>query len=370
MPKDVLDNLDSLRKIDKNNMLQFCTDSSKHYCESEKNAAKVKLAYPVPENIVIAGMGGSAIGGEIVKDYIRDSADVPIEISREYCLPKYAGKKTLTILASYSGDTEETLASLLDALKRGCMIFCLSSDGALLRFAQRLSLPHLKVAGGMPPRGALPHMLMPLLHCLKNYGWVPNLEEDFSEATRVLQKVSKENSALTPSADNPAKVLAMRIEGTTPVIYGFGIHRGVALRFKQQFNENAKIPAKWEVFSELNHNDTMGWEKPGKLGKSYSVVFVRDKAEPHAIRTRIETTQALMKPTVPRQFEIWAEGKSSLARILSAILVGDFASVYLACLRQVDPTPVCTVSVMKQKIEKNGVKDRILEQLEELSKGG
>ena len=367
MPNSMLDDIDGMRKIDKNNMITFCTEAANHYKESMKNAEKIKLDYPSPENVTISGMGGSAIGGELLKDFTRGTAQVPIEISREYHLPAYAGKKSLVILASYSGDTEESLSAFHDALKRQCMVYCISSGGSLLKFAEKLNVPYLQVQGDMPPRAAMPHMFLPQLKCMEKFNMSPKISDDFSEATKILQKVSSENAPNKLANENVAKTLALDLFDSTPVVYGFGIYRGVALRFKQQFNENAKVPAKWETFSELNHNETMGWESTKELSKCYAVVFIRDKSEPVEIRSRIETTKALMQPTMSKMFEVWPQGKSNLAKMLSTILVGDFTSVYLAMLRKVDPTPVKTVESMKEKIEQNGVKKKILGELEKLS---
>ncbi len=363
----ILDQMEQIQKLDKSNMHSFCTQAANNYNESAKNAEKIQLTYPQPKNVVISGMGGSAIGGELLKDYTRNTAQMPIEISREYYLPAYAGKDSLVILASYSGSTEETLSAFVDAVKRGCMIFCLSSGGNLIHYAQKLGVPYLQVKGGMPPRAALPHMFMPMLKCMEKIGAAPNAAKEFAEAKRLLEKVSKENAPEQPFADNFAKTLALNLNGSTPVVYGFGLYRGVALRFKQQFNENAKVPAKWEYFSELNHNETMGWESSKDLAKCYSAVFIRDEAEPLEIHSRIETTKTLIQRTLPRQYEVRAVGKSNLSKMLSTILVGDFTSFYLAMLRKVDPTPVQTVEVMKEKIEQNGVKKRILDELEKLS---
>ena len=367
MPTLLLDDLAEMRKIDKSNMLAFCVDAADNYRKSAECAGKIKLDYPSPKNVIIAGMGGSAIGGELLKDFTRASAQVPIEVNREYCLPQYADKKSMVILASYSGDTEETLSGFLDAVKRKCMICCISSGGNLIKYAQKLNVPYVRVQGGMPPRAAMPHMFMPLLKCIGKMYDATDFLEDFSEATKLLEKVSHENSPDIPASKNFAKTLALNLNGTAPAVYGFGIYRGVALRFKQQFNENAKVPAKWETFSELNHNETMGWENPKELAKCYSVVFLRDKSEQTEIRTRIETTQALMQPKLPNMFEVWARGKSNLAKMLSTVLVGDFASVYLALLREEDPSPVKTVDAMKEKIERNGIKKKILAELEKLS---
>ncbi len=368
MPPTILDDVDVMHKIDKSNMLAYCTQAANHYIEAAKNAKKIKLDYSTPKNIIISGMGGSAIGGELLKDFTRSTAKIPVEINREYKLPSYADKKSLVILASYSGNTEETLGSFLDALKRKCMIFCISSGGTLIEYAEKLNVPHLEVQGGMPPRAALPYMLVPLLYCAEKLNLAPSFSKDLSQTTAHLEKISKENDPNKVAGKNFSKTLALRLNESMPVIYGFGIFRGVALRWKQQFNENAKIPAKWEYFSELNHNETMGWENPKELSKCYAIILIRDKAEPTEIRSRIETTKTLMQPPITKILEVWSRGKSDLLKILSTILVGDFTSIYLAFLRNVDPTPVNTVETMKQRIERNGVKKRIIEELEALAK--
>ncbi len=362
-----LDNLDAIRKIDKSNMLQFCTDAAKHYTGAIKNAEKIKLNYPIPANIIVSGMGGSGISGELLKDYVRNKATVPVEVNKYYSLPAYANKKTLVLLVSYSGDTEETLSAFLEAINRKCMIYCVSSGGTLLKYAEKLSVPHLQVPDGMPPRAALPHMIVPLLKCIEKIGWAPKVAENLSETTKLLEKISRENAPEKPAKSNFTKTLATNAYGTAPVVYGFGVYRSVAMRWKQQFNENSKIPAKWEIFSELNHNEIVGWEKPRQLAKRYTAIFIRDKTEPIGIRSRIENTQTLMQPTISKMSEVWTQGKCNLAKMLSTVLVGDFVSVYLALLRKVDPTPVNSISLLKEKIERNKIKEKTISALEKLA---
>jgi glucose/mannose-6-phosphate isomerase len=362
-----LNDVGSIQKIDASNMLSFCENSAENFRVSAKTAEKIKIPKFAPKNIVLAGMGGSAIGGELVIDYTRTSAKIPIEISREYHLPAFADKNSFIVLASYSGDTEETLSSFLDAYKRGCMMFCVSSGGALLKYAKKLGVPYLKVKEDMPPRAALPYMFMPLMKLLQEVKVAPaSFVAEFIEATTLLEEVAKANSVDKEEGQNFAKTLAALLNGLTPVIYGFSYYRGVALRWKQQFNENSKVPAKWEYFSELNHNETMGWENSKQLARNYSVILLREQNEPVEIRSRIDTTKALMAQSVPKIFEVWAQGKGTLAKMLSTILIGDFTSVYLACLRNVDPTPVETVTIMKKQIEQNGFKKKVLSELDAL----
>ena len=366
MAASVLDDMGKIRKIDKSNMLGFCVDAAEHYRKAAKIAEKISLRYSKPENIVVAAMGGSAIGGELLKDWARDKAQVPIEVSRAYSLPAYVNEKSLVLILSCSGETEETLGAFLDAVKKNCMVFCVSSGGSLLKFAEKLDVPYLRVPSGMPPRAALPYMFVPLLRSLETTGVVSGVSGELSEATKLLARVSGENAPEKPAGNNFSKTLASGINETVPVVYGFGIYRSVAQRFKQQFNENSKVPSKWEFFSELNHNEVVGWEKDGKLAKCFSTIFIRDKSEPREIRSRIETTKALL-PSDSKMFEVWSQGDSALARMLSTVCIGDFTSVYLALLRNVDPTPVETINLLKQKIKQSGTKEKIICELEQLA---
>ncbi len=366
MAASVLDDISKIGEVDKSNMLAFCMHAAKHYREAINIAEKVSLHIANPENIIVAGMGGSAIGGELLKDWARDKAQVPIEVSRAYSLPAYAKDRSLVLVMSYSGETEESLSTFLDALKRRCMIFCVSSGGSLLEFAEKLNVPYLRVPSGMPPRAALPYMIVPLLKSLEEVGAVSDISEELEEATQLLERIADENAPEKPVKDNFAKMLASKINGSAPVIYGFGVYRSVAQRFKQQFNENSKVPSKWEFFSELNHNEIVGWENT-KLAKCFSTIFIRDKAESDEIRNRIEMTKTLL-PSGSKIFEVWSQGNYPLARMLSTICIGDFTSVYLAVLCGVDPTPVKKISLLKEKMKQGGTKEKVKRELAMLAK--
>ncbi len=367
MVTPILDNQEKIAIVDKSGMLSFSVNASEHYRKAAEVAEKIQVSYPKPANIVIAGLGGSAIGGDLLKDWAKNQLKVPIEVSREYQLPTYAGKKTLALIASYSGDTEETLSSFLDALKRKCMIFCISSGGALIKYAKKHNVPYLQVPGGMPPRAALPYMFVPLLVLMEKVGLVKGVKKELDEAIVLLKKISFENGPDMLTRDNFAKTVATHIGETAPAIYGFGVYRSVAQRFKQQFNENAKSASKWEVFPELDHNEIVGWEGRGEQCKYFSVIFIRDSGEPVEIESRIEVTKQIMERRGLIMFDLEVQGKSTLAKMLSAILVGDFTSVYLAVLRGADPTPVQTINVLKDTLAQNGVKEKIIEKLEKSS---
>jgi glucose/mannose-6-phosphate isomerase len=218
----------------------------------------------------------------------------------------------------------------------------------------------------MPPRAALPYMLVPLLFFMDKAGLVTRVKDELDEAIALLEKISKENGLETLTRDNFAKTTATYIGDTAPAVYGFGVFRSVAQRFKQQFNENSKSAAKWEYFPELDHNEIVGWEGRGEQCRYFSVIFIRDiEEEPVEIATRIDTTKGIMERAGLITFDLKVEGKSTLAKMLSTIVIGDFTSVYLAVMRGVDPTPVLTINYLKTTIEQNGVKKKIISELKE-----
>jgi glucose/mannose-6-phosphate isomerase len=364
----ILDDFDAVKRVDKSNMLSFCVDAAKHYGSAAKLTEKIEISYSKPKTVIVGGMGGSAIGGDLLKDWARSRVTVSIEVCRDYSLPAYADRETLVVVTSYSGETEEALNVFLDAVKRRCMIFCISSGGVLQEFAHKLSIPHLLVPGGMAPRATLPYLFMPLPAILEKVGLVSGLKEEYLETVRILKQVSTENSLNRPLSDNLSKKLASEIKGTIPSIYGFGIYKSVAQRFKTQVNENSKNPAKWEFFPELNHNEIVGWEGVREFAEVLSVIFIRDQLEPEEIRQRIEVTKDIVSHKTRRLSEVWSRGESDMAKMSSVICIGDFTSVYLAALRGIDPTPVKTIDVLKERLTETGVKQRTINELKRLAK--
>lgn len=351
----LLDKPEKVKEVDKSDMLShlvktpdYCRDAIKR---TEQTSVPTKVK---PENIVIVGMGGSAIGGEILKDWLRDELPIPIEVSRDYILPAYVNEDTLVIANSYSGNTEETLSAFLAANKRKCTTIAITSGGQLLSFSKKLRVPHVTIPAGLPPRVAVPYLFFPLPVLMKKMGILSNIEDEVEEAIQVLERIGKANSLSIPAETNKAKKLAQELMGTVPIIYGFRQYGAIAHRLKTQFNENSKTPSKHDVFPELNHNETVGWEAPETLTKNFSVILIRDPDESPEIRRRIETTTSLAFSRAKKVLEIDAEGQGKLAKMFSILCIGDFASVYLAILQGKDPTPVKIIERMKRELAKKG----------------
>jgi len=318
----VLDKPDKIRAIDKGSMLELCERTPDFCRDAIKRAKKVRIQDKLPRNVVVVGMGGSAIGGEILKDWLLDRASIPIEVCRDYVLPAYVDENSLVIVVSYSGETEETLSAFLDAVKRDCMVVAVSSGGHLQTFSQKLKISHIVIPTGFPPRAAVAYTFFPLVILMEKLHIVGGINEEVEETIRVLQKLSEANRLDVPLEKNEAKKLAIRIEGTVPIVYGFRQYNSVTRRLKCQFNENSKVPSKFDAFSELNHNEVVGWEAPD------------------------------VSPKVSKILEIKAVGKYKLTKMLSAMYIGDFASIYLAVLRGVNPTLTKTIAHLKREMKK------------------
>jgi len=359
----LLDDPEEIGRIDKDGMLEVCLRADKITTEAIKLAEEAKFPkdYADCRNMVVIGMGGSSIGGELLKDWLREESPVPIEICNDYELSAYINENSLVFAISYSGETEETLTAFIEAYKRGCKIFAITSGGHLKAFCERLNVPFLTIPRGFAPRAALPYMFFPMVTFCRKIGLVKEIKDELEETVKILNKISKENNVNRPFRENPAKKMAFELYGTIPVIYGFRHYGSVAHRWKTQLNENSKIPCKYEVFPELNHNEAVGWEASSETAKHFSIVLLRDPNEPKEIRERIETTKALAFKKVSKILEVEAKGKSKLAKMFSLLHFGDLVSVYLAILQGKNPTPVETISKVKRELKK---KLKTIEKLE------
>jgi glucose/mannose-6-phosphate isomerase len=376
-----LDDMTKIKAIDKGDMCNIemkfpenCEDAIKRaeslvIPKEVKATEKLKIKYRNPEEILVVGMGGSAIGGDLLKDWLRETLPLPSEVCREYHLPAYADEGTLVIVSSYSGNTEETLSMYLEALEKGCMTISVTSGGLLQEFNEKLGLPFVKLPGGYPPRSAMPYLFFPLVVSLKKLGVLSGVDDEIEEAVMVLKQVREEIKPENPTSMNLAKKLAKGVKGSIPFVCGFGFYQGVALRMKTQFNENGKTPAKAEFFSELNHNETVGWTGLRKLTKNFSVILIRDEMEPPEIRTRIDLTRKLVFDEGAKNvLEIYVRGVGKLARMLSAMYIGDFASVYLGILYGSDPTPVKIIDELKRQLnEKVNTAEELKEKFRRIS---
>lgn len=325
----------------------------KKYSEMCLDAIKLVEKTDIPDykfdKIMICGMGGSTIGGDLLKDLLRNEVQIMIGVSSEYKLPAYVDENTLVFCVSYSGNTEETLSQFVDAVERKCKIVAITSNGKLKEWCEKLSIPLIKLPEGYQPRATLPYQFFIMLACLQKFK-LTNKREEIEETIQVLKSIKTENF----------KDISLSFKDSYPVIYGFGIFSAVAKRLKNQFNENSKVPARYAVFPELNHNEIVGYQNED-LNKNSFIILLRDKDEPEEIRVRIETTKELIKDKVKGMKDIFAFGKSKLAKMMSLLFIGDYLSYELSVLNKVDPQQTENIVILKKRLKE---KLNLVEKLE------
>lgn len=309
------------------------------------DASPAYRAVEAPTNVVLCGMGGSSIGGALLESLSLDSSPVPIAVCRSYLVPRWAGADTLVVCTSYSGNTEETLSAYADAGRKGCRRFCITSGGELARLVELDGVPCVTIPGGLPPRAALPYTFVPLLRLARQIDLLSVPDEDLDETKAAIERLGAEYGDAAP---NPATEVAEFLQGRVPVIYsGSGILSSVNLRWRGQIQENAKTPAFGNLYPELNHNEIEGWESVDDLLSRIAVVELATFDDHPAVRRRMDVTRRLLEPKAAGWRRIEPEGRSPLARVVSAVVLGDWVSYYLAAGQQVDPLPVALIDALK-----------------------
>ncbi|MDD3024618.1 MAG: bifunctional phosphoglucose/phosphomannose isomerase, partial [Syntrophomonadaceae bacterium] len=265
------------------------------------------------ENVVISGLGGSAIGGDILRTFALSKASLPVVVNRDYDCPAFVSPKTLVLVVSYSGNTEETISSYKQARAQGAAIICISSGGKLESMAREDGCALLKIPGGMVPRAATGLLFAPAALILENLGIISGVKADIEESIKVLENMRQSLIPDNGIADNPAKQIAAKMKGTIPVIWGTaGFSEVAALRWKAQINENAKSPAYYNTFPELNHNEIVGFEAPEDLLSRITVIILQDNFDNPQVKKRIAISREIIKERVKNIIEVKSQGKSWL----------------------------------------------------------
>ncbi len=315
-------------------------------------AARIPVKGSAVKNIVVTGLGGSAIGGDILRSYLAEELGIPFIINRQYVLPKFVNKQSLVFVSSYSGSTEETIAAHLDAKKRKAMVVCISTGGETETLAKKFKQPSIKIPKGYPPRTALGYSFFVPLVAMANLKLVRSKDREIAETIRLLKRKAKVYASL--NNHNPAYELAKQLYNKLPIIYSSSDRfDAVNVRWRGQLAENAKILAFGHVVPEMNHNELVGWKVLQRHMNDMAVVFLRDKGEHPRVQTRMTITKSIVSEFTNRVVEVQSEGISSLARIFSLIYLGDWTSYYLALLNGVDPTPVRIIDYLKWELGKS-----------------
>jgi glucose/mannose-6-phosphate isomerase len=347
-----LDDWAFFREMDPDDMLSRIADLPQQCRNAWANVQSLELPPPYRQanKVVILGMGGSAIGGDLLRVLAEPECAVPIVTNRDYTVPAFVNAATLVIACSYSGNTEETLAAFQKSRQRGAALLAITTDGKLAQEARELGTPLLTFHYPSQPRAALGYSLVSLIGVMQKLGFVGDKSDDLEEAIAVMDALQEEIGATVPAAENSAKQLAKRLCGYLPVIYGSGYLAEVAHRWKTQLNENAKAWGFYEQLPELNHNAVVGYQFPGELARRILVVMLASSLDHPRNKARLQVTQEILARQGIAYETIEARGNSPLAQMLSAIHLGDYVSYYLAMLYEIDPTPVKIIHYLKERL--------------------
>jgi glucose/mannose-6-phosphate isomerase len=304
-----------------------------------------------PGGLVVAGMGGSAIGGALALAVLGDRASRPIVVSRDYALPTWVTPEATVLCSSYSGDTEETLAAYEAAGALGARRIVATTGGELARLARADGVPVIPLPGGFQPRAAVAYSLVVALEIAALCGAGERLHAEIDVAAAHVEQLVEDWGPDAPE-ESLAKQLARELHGTVAQVAGAGLTVPVAYRWKTQINENAKLPAFAHELPELDHNEIVGWEGAPELGR-FSAVFLDDSDLHPRLRQRMALTRELVAGHAAASRIVASVGVTRTERLVSLVVLGDLVSLYLAVLRGADPRPVALIDALKSALAAN-----------------
>jgi len=351
MMETILDHPEHLEALDRGGMLKALGRFPESCREAVEAAEGLPLdALPRREfkAVAVTGVGGSAIGGHLLRDWLLDTSPIPFHVCRGYRLPGFVDDETLVFAVSYSGNTEETLTAFGEALERGCPVIALTSGGRMQELSAERGLPLLQLPRGVQPRAALPSQFFSLATIARRLGLTSEPWGEVDEAFEVLEALRADLAPGAATAVNPAKQVALGLRGTVPFVYGPRPFEAVAYRIRTQLNENSKVPAGSGFFPEAFHNAVMGCEGPEEVRRRVSTVIIRDPEEPPEMERKMNAFKGLMESSGGRVLEVRARGRGKLARMFSALYIGDYASTYLGLLYGLDPSSTDSIAALKR----------------------
>lgn len=295
-------------------------------------------------NIVLTGLGGSGIAGSIVQNYVFDKFAIPFVVNKDYFLPAFVGQHSLVIVSSYSGNTEETVAALHKALRLKATVICITSGGEIARIAKRKKIDCVLLPSGMPPRACIGYAILQVLNTLHYFGLMKN--SFIKETKAAIQLLDEQEKNIFKKA----RQLATKLNGKLPIIYASASYEGMAVRFRQQLNENSKILVWHHAIPEMNHNELVGWRDKDA---DKVVILLRNEDDYERVQMRMEINKKIFKQYTPNIIEIYSQGKSYWERIFYFIHLTDYVSTELAKLRQMDATEVKVIDFLKGSLAKS-----------------
>jgi glucose/mannose-6-phosphate isomerase len=347
-----LDDLSALERIDRHDTRRVLAEFPEQCRRARALVSDPPVSLPRPRVVVMAGMGGSAAGADLLASCAAPTLDVPVLVHRGYGLPAAASRDALVIASSYSGDTAEVVSAVETALARQVPVVAITSGGAVGALAARRRLPCVALPAGLMPRMALGYLVFPALSALAACGVVVATASEIDEALAAVTAQAADLGPASRAEKNEAKRLALAIGRQLPAIYGGPLTGAVAYRWKTDLEENAKQLAVAGAVPEMNHNEIEVWQGPA--ARELHAVLLREDAEPREIVDRFTLVRELLGPAAGGVSEAWARGHGRLARLLSLIYLGQWVSYYAAMLREVDPWPVPVLTEVKRRLSGSG----------------
>jgi glucose/mannose-6-phosphate isomerase len=294
-------------------------------------------------NVILTGLGGSGIAGSIVQNYVFDKIKVPFIVNKDYFLPSFVNKDSLVIVSSYSGNTEETVAALQTAIKAKATIVCVTSGGKVAEIAAKKKIDCILVPGGMPPRSCIGYSMLQVIRIFEHFSLIKNvLAKDIPASISLLDSDEKD-------IRKKAKAIANKLNGKLPIIYSAADYEGMAIRFRQQLNENSKVLCWHHAIPEMNHNELVGWRDKDS---NKVVVILRNENDYERVQMRMEINKKIFKQFTNNIIEIYSKGNTYWERIFYFIHLTDYISTELAKLRQLDATEVKVIDFLKGSLAK------------------
>ncbi len=354
----ILDDVETIRAVDPGNMYNRIFDFPEQLADALRISESWKISqaeFSGIKNILVVGMGGSAIGGDLVRSYLSSRLLIPFQICRNYTLPEYVDDESLVIVSSYSGNTEETLSAVEDALQRKALLVALTTGGLLEDVAKLNEIPTAILPAGLQPRAALGYSFVPILVLMEKIGLVKGVSKEIAATIKDLEKWREGYIEDLATEKNLAKRLAARIHGKIPIIYAGPVFGDVvAVRWKGQMSENSKNLAFANQYPEFNHNELVSWCETVRPHKDHLVVMNLRSIDDHPkITKRMDIVKGIVEKQGIDVVDVIAFGSSQLSRMFSLIQLGDFASYYLAILNGVDPTPVAAIETLKKALSES-----------------
>jgi glucose/mannose-6-phosphate isomerase len=352
MDTTVIESVERIRAADPGNMLDRIKDLPKQVRDAWTiaRAAQLPPAHGDVRNITVAGMGGSAIGGDLAAALLAGELKVPMNVHRDYGLPAYVGRDSLVIASSYSGNTEESLSSFEEAQRRGARVLVLTTGGKIAELARAAKYPVITFSYPAQPRAALGYSLGLVLGALTRLGFVRDLSADIDAALADVAKL--EERVHEGARTNDAKKLAIELYGRIIFAYGGGVLGVMARRVKGQWNENAKNWGAFDVLPELNHNGVVGFPHPDIARDALTVLLLRSDRDNPRHKLRFDVTRELLdRASVPHK-TLQFSGANMLSEVLQLTLFTDYVSFYVALLNGVDPSPVKSIDYLKERLAK------------------